>query len=58
MRSRRMPTVQVSFFVGVSIIYLCMAFDETPHLMLIMAMANHGGQVFSLLPRCLCGEGI
>jgi hypothetical protein len=40
-----MPTVQVSVFVGISSIYLCMAFKEAACLMLMMAMASHGRQV-------------
>jgi hypothetical protein len=46
--SCRIPAVQVGFVVGISIIYLCMAFEETARLMSMMLMASHGPQVFSL----------
>jgi hypothetical protein len=58
MSTRRMPMVQVSFFVDISSIYQCTSFDESARLMSIMAMASHGRQVFSLLSCCLRGEGI
>jgi hypothetical protein len=50
-----MPTVKVSFFVGISSIYLCMAFEEAACLMLIMVM--DGRLVFSLPSFCSRGEG-
>jgi hypothetical protein len=40
-----MTMVQISFFVGLSIIGLRMAFDEGARLMSIMVMASHGRQV-------------
>jgi hypothetical protein len=52
-----MPMVQVSFFVGISIIYRCMKFDETTFLMSIMAMASHGCQVFHFLRVVCVGKG-
>jgi hypothetical protein len=52
-----MPTVQVSFFVGISIIYLFMAFDETTLLMSIMAMASHDRQVFHFFRVVCVGKG-
>jgi hypothetical protein len=58
MRPRRMPTAQVSSFIGIFSTYLCMAFDVATRLMSIMAMASHVRKVFSLLSCCLCGEGI
>jgi hypothetical protein len=51
-----MPTVQVTFFVGIVSIYLCKAFVEAACLMSIMAMASRGRRIFSL-PSCLRGEG-
>jgi hypothetical protein len=39
MSGRRMPMVQVSFFVGIPSIYLCMAFEDPVPLMSIMTMA-------------------
>jgi hypothetical protein len=57
MSPRRMPMVQVNFFVGMSSIYQqCMAFNEATRLMSIMAMASHGW--LKLLLCCLCCEGI
>jgi hypothetical protein len=38
-RPRRMPMVQVSFFVGISSIYHCTAFEEAAPLMSIMTTA-------------------
>jgi hypothetical protein len=53
-----MPRVQVSFFVGISIICPCMAFDETTLLMSIMAMASHGRrQVFHFFRLVCVGKG-
>ena len=53
MSTRRMPTVQVSFFVSIYSIYLSMAFDESTLLLSIMAMASHGRQVFHFF-RVVC----
>jgi hypothetical protein len=39
MSGRRMPMVQVSFFVGIPSIYLCMAFEDPVPLMSTMTMA-------------------
>jgi hypothetical protein len=52
-----MPTVQVSFFVGISSIYLCMAFEEAICLMSIMVMASHGCQAFHFLHVVCVGKG-
>jgi hypothetical protein len=52
-----MRTVQVSFFVGISIIYHCMEFDKTTLLMSIMAMASHGHQVFHFSHVVCKGKG-
>jgi hypothetical protein len=49
--------VQVSFFVGISIIYLFMAVKEAASLMLIMAMASYGPQVFHFLRVVCVGKG-
>jgi hypothetical protein len=55
MPTGRMQMVQFSFFVGLSSIYRCTAFEEsTTLLMSIMAMASHDCQGFSLLSCCLC----
>jgi hypothetical protein len=49
--------VQVSFFLGISSIYLSVAVEEAASLMLIMAMASYGRQAFHFL-RVLClGKG-
>jgi hypothetical protein len=53
MSTRRMPTVQVSFFVSIYSIYLAMAFDESTLLLSIMAMASHGRQFFNF-SRVVC----
>jgi hypothetical protein len=53
MCTRRMPTIQVSYFVGISSNYLSMAFDEYTILMSIMAMASHGRQFFNF-SRVVC----
>jgi hypothetical protein len=49
--------VQISFFVGISSIYLCMASNEAPCLMLIMAMASHGRQLFHFFRVVCVGKG-
>jgi hypothetical protein len=41
MTTRRLPMVQVSFFVGISSIYLCMEVEEAACLMSIMVMASY-----------------
>jgi hypothetical protein len=49
--------VQVSFFVVISSIYLCMAAEEAASLMLIMVMASYGHQVFHFLRVVCVGKG-
>jgi hypothetical protein len=49
--------VQVSFFVVISSIYLYMAVEEAASLMLIMAMASYGRQVFHFLRLVCVGKG-
>ena len=49
----QIPTVEDSFFVGISSIYLCMEFEEATILLSIMAMASHGRQVFHFF-RVVC----
>jgi hypothetical protein len=58
MLPRQMPMVQVSFFVGISSIYLFMAFNEATRLMsMTMAMASHGCQVFHFFCVVCVGKG-
>jgi hypothetical protein len=45
------------WYFCISIIYRCMAFDETTLLMSIMAMASHGRQVFHFLRVVCVGKG-
>jgi hypothetical protein len=49
--------VQVTFFVVISSIYLCMAVKEAASLMSIMAMASHVRQVFHFLRVVCVGKG-
>jgi hypothetical protein len=48
MPPHRMTMVHVSFFVGISSIYQCIAFDVAARLMSIMAIASHGQTSFVL----------
>jgi hypothetical protein len=50
-----MPMVQDGFFVGISSIYQCVAFEDPAALMSKMTMGGHGRRV-SLLSCCLRGE--
>jgi hypothetical protein len=49
--------VLVSFFVVITSIYLYMAVKEAASLMLIMAMASYGRQVFHFLRLVCVGKG-
>jgi hypothetical protein len=57
MSTRRLPMVQVCFFVDICSIYQCMAVDESTLLLSIMAMASHGCQVFHFLCVVCVGKG-
>jgi hypothetical protein len=53
MSTRRLPTVQVCFFVSIFSIYRSTAVDESTLLLSIMAMASPGRQGFHFL-RVVC----
>jgi hypothetical protein len=55
MPTRRLPMVQVGFFVGIFSIYQRMAAGEPTLLLSIMAMASHGRQVFHFLRLVFLG---
>jgi hypothetical protein len=57
MSTRRLPMAQVSFFVGISSIYLCTAVDESTLLLSIMAMASYGRRAFHFVPVVCVGKG-
>ena len=57
MRSLRPPTVEDSVLVGISSIYLLMAFEEATILLSIMVMASHGRQYFNLFRVVCVGKG-
>jgi hypothetical protein len=56
MSTRRLPMVQVRFFVGLSSIYQCNAVDESTLLLSIMAMASYSYIITTFIVILLEGK--